>query len=106
MVLIDLASDRQWKLRPVWKPGDSLTSNQELAAEWRARCEPISLPSSEDASGDGEVPVDCEEYFRSFLDEFKIDEIDLIDVPEETTADSYAKVSLCYFLCVMLCTVF
>ena len=94
MVLINLASDPQWKLRPVWQAGDSLMTNSEVVTEWHARCEPISLPSSEDASGDGEASVDDEEYFRSFLDEFNIDEIDLIDDAEVIQAHARMDTSL------------
>ena len=85
VVLIDLTNHPQFRDRPVWQPGDSLMSNSELVNVWHARCEPIILPS-EDASGDGEAPVDYEEYFRSWLDDFNIDESDLalLDVPEVT----------------------
>ena len=83
MVLIDLTNHPQFMMRPVWKPGDSQMTNSELEIAWRAHCaQPISLPSSADASGDGEALADYEEYFRNFLDEFEIDELDLIDIPE------------------------
>ena len=93
VVLIDLTNHPQFKLRPVWQPGDSQNiTNSELQSAWRAHCaQPISLPSSADASGDGEAPADYEEYFRNLFDDFELEELDLIDIPE---ADARMDTSL------------